>query len=185
MARWHSSGMTKFHRSAVWGLLWLAFSAASFATTLHVTGHPEVVPVDGGGGEFTAYLDNNSNAMFNIFCVDYRNFIHGIPDTFNVNVSTLSNISSTRYGTTQESAFSFYHGAGGDPNAGDAFNRYLLAAWLTTQYDFSGGVTAADNAIQDAIWNLLDVNGVNNHLDSTTAAVTQKVRDAVNWENSQ
>jgi|GEM_PF-6088111 len=172
-------------RPAVWGLLWLAFSAASFATTLTVTGHPEDV---NGGGEFTAYLNNNSNATFDVFCIDYRNFLSGFNTSFDVNISTLSfaglftnsDVQNTRYGTTPSNNFSF-----DVPQAGTAENRYLLAAYLTTQFDFSSGVNAADFAIQDAIWNLLDVDGADHTANSTQSAVDGEIAAALAWELSQ
>ncbi|MBZ5605553.1 MAG: PEP-CTERM sorting domain-containing protein [Acidobacteriia bacterium] len=177
--------MRTFTRPAVWGLLWLAFSAASFATNLTITSQPENV---NGGGEFVAYLDNNSNATFNVFCVDYRNDISGFNLSFPVNVSTLTSlgiptntdVGNTRYGTTPSGSFAFDTSS---PDAGTAQNRYLLAAYLTTQYDFSGGVNAADYAIQDAIWTLLNVDGAQEWtLNSTQTDVNTAIQNAINWE---
>lgn len=72
------------------------------------------------------------------------------------------------------------------PNAmslGNAMNRYLLAGWLTTQYDFTPGAGsgARDLGIQNAIWNLLDTNNVNN----TDGAVGTWLNNATVWEAGQ
>jgi len=179
--------MRTFTRPAVWGLLWLAFSAASFATTLTVTGFPENIY---GGGEFTAYLDNNSNALFDVFCVDYRNDLSAFNTAFNVNISiptvagtpTNADVSKTRYGTTATSSFSF-NTTSPSPVAGDAENRYIIAAYLTTLYSFPGGtVTSTDVTIQDAIWTLLNTNGAQEWTigGSSQAAVNAEIQTAIN-----
>jgi hypothetical protein len=170
-------------RSAVLGLLWLTLSAACFATTLTITAHTENV---NNGGEFTAYLNSNSNATFDVFCVDYQNYISGIPTTFTVNVDTLPNIVNTRYASANNyggsaPAFSYFS------SAGSAENRYLLAGYLTTTYDFTSGVTTQDQLIQDAIWNLLDVNNTFNNNGSSTnnAAINTIIANAIAWESGQ
>jgi len=156
--------------STAWGLLWLAFSMAAFGTTLNVTSQP--FNVDNGGG-FTAYLDNNTGNTFEVFCIDYRNFV-SVPESFTVNVDTLPNDADTRYGTTSAGSFSFY-----GPGL-SALDRYILVAWLTTQFDQSNPTGDRDKSIQDAIWNLLDVDNVN-HNDGS--AVSTWVSNAEAWES--
>ena len=175
--------MRTITRSAAWGLLWLAFSAASYGTTLTITNQPESV---NGGGQFLAYENAMSNATFDVYCVDFGNYLTGFKTPFDVNVSTLTaagiatdaDVQNTRYGITPTGSFSYA------PTAGDAENRYLLAAYLTTQYNFSGGVSAADYAIQDAIWTLLNATKTPETTNSTSTDVNNAIQSAINWENS-
>ncbi len=173
--------MSKLHRSAVWGLLWLAFSTASSATTLQITNHGSNENVN-GGGEFQAVLNpGTQNAMnLNVFCVDYLNFIGSIPDNISVNVDVLPNISDTRYGKiTTESTFSFYKGQNGDPDAGGALQRYELAGYLVTQYNFTTPTPSnQDYLIQDAIWNLLDINNVD-HTDAAHGVTDAALKNLI------
>ena len=110
------------------------------------------LPVGNGGG-FNATLDAQNIV---IYCVDYRNHI-SLPDNYMVNDARPNNLSTTRYGNTAESAFSF-HTAPNGMSLGDAKSRYLEVGWLITQYDANGG-GARDVGIQNAIWTLLDVAG--------------------------
>lgn len=106
------------------------------------------------GGQFSSTLSSDPSQDLLVYCVDARNFIT-VPDTFAVNVVDLANLSQvtadTRYGQTAPADFSF--------GTGTAQQRYAMAAWLTEQYNFSGGVTKLDDEIQNTIWTLLDVNG--------------------------
>lgn len=142
--------MKWFSRAAVGGLLWLSFGAA-FGDTLYITGLTENVLE---GGQFSAYL-NDPSQQLTIYCIDYRN-LEGTP--MQVNVSTplnVADIADTRYGTTPTANFSFYTSG----PALSALDRYVLAGWLTTQYNFTSGVTLADDQIQNAIWSLLTTAG--------------------------
>jgi hypothetical protein len=148
--------MKWFPKAAVGGLLWLSFSAFAFGNSLTITGQSQNVD---DGGQFTAYLSSNPSQQLYVYCVDFQNFT-----TFNnaypVNISVpyidnSATVADTRYGTTPTADFA-YDGTG--PGALDAVQRYVLAAWLVTQYDFSSGVTTADDEIQNAIWTLLNTN---------------------------
>lgn len=141
--------MMKLFASSI--LLSLAVITAS-ANTLFITGQTENVD---DGGQFSAYLNSLSNPL-SVYCVDFQNYES--PDSA-VNVSTPLNaadIADTRYGTTPASGFSFFSSG---PGALTALDRYVEAAWLTTQYNFTSGVTASDDQIQNAIWTLLDTDG--------------------------
>lgn len=171
--------MTRLHKAALSGLLWLAFSAIASATSITVAEQNFNV---NGGGAFSAYLNGNSGQTFEVYCVDYRNTISP-PDTFDVNIDRLSTgIGDTRYGTTPESGFSFQIAPVG-MTYGDAVNRYLLAAWLTTQYDMNAGANTGDRdlGIQSAIWNILDTNNSN----YVTGDVVTWENNAVLWEQTQ
>jgi hypothetical protein len=163
--------MTRFHKRASWGLLWLALSAAASASSLTVAS--QTFNID-GGGQFSAYLDGNTLAPFPVYCVDYRGFVSP-PQTYDVNVDTLSTTDSdARYGTTPQGSFSYATAPDG-MSFGDAFNRYLLAGYLITQYDLSvnANTGSKDIGIQNAIWNILNTNDVN-HTDG----------DVTTWENN-
>jgi hypothetical protein len=154
--------MKWFSKAAVGGLLWLTFSAtAAFGSTLYITGQTENV---NDGGQFLANLGNPAQSFY-IYCVDFQNY-ETSPEQVNIstpNTSTadtspnFDGLANTRYGAVPTSAFT-YDGTG--PNALNSAQRYIMAAWLTTQYAFpSGNVTLADDKIQNAIWTLLNTTG--------------------------
>lgn len=176
--------MTRYIRSSALGLLWLAFGATAFAVELKIK--DQNFPVGNGGG-FTAVFTADPNNIFELFCVDYLNFINQFETPYEVNVSTLPSIANTRYGTTPAANFQFQTVPVGQPLAGqslgDAVNRYLLAGWLTTQYDFSAGAGSQpqDLGIQSAIWTLLSVTGAPPDMGDRNVWLN----NAVAWEQSQ
>lgn len=202
--------MTSFAKAAVGGLLWLSFSAVTFGSTLFsITGQPN--NVDGGGGQFTAYLGPVNTQTILVYCVDDLNEI-GVPSTGNLdNITDLANMPAytvttnnfTRYGETAPSAFTPVITVDNPPPSvtmsdATAQQRYAMAAWLITQYSFpiSGATTAhvtADDEIQNAIWTLLDatsaVHTVCNDAaigNATCAAgVATELSAAQNWINGQ
>jgi hypothetical protein len=145
--------MKWFPKVALGGLLWLTFSTAMFGDTLYLT---QSYNVD-SGGQFMGYLTSNPTNELTMYCVDYLSDVTNLAP---VNVNTLADLSDTRYGTTPTGSFS-------NPDPASigltALQRYVLSAWLTTQYQLvanppAATVTLNDN-IQHAIWDLLDVNG--------------------------
>ncbi len=179
--------MQKAISTAIGGLLWLALSTAGFATTLTITSYNYSADSDGGG--FQAYLNSNSTDLFEVYCVDYLNDAdQSGAYTINIDTPNLSapddGLGDTRYGTTTTFSWnSIVAGAlssSGD-EFGDAYDRYVMAGWLTTQYDsFAQNSTDADG-IQSAIWTLLDVNGANFSSDGDTLYWLQQ---AINFMNS-
>jgi len=179
--------MKSFFKAAVSGLLWLTFSAAAFADTLYFTSQKENVEQ---GGQFTAYLASNPSQELYTYCVDYLNDISitSPPSGYPVNVTDLANSSmvalNTRYGQTPAS------GTGGfstntvvvPPSIGTAQDRYAMAAWLITQYNFGSGVTRADDQIQNAIWTLLDTN---NETFTSNGGIGTYVTQAETWINGE
>jgi len=149
--------MKPISKAAVAGLLWLTLSVAAFGTTLTITGQPESVE---GGGQFTANLSSDPAQQLLIYCVDYRNDIDVPNPPFAVNITDLANLSQvtadTRYGMTAPGSFTV---ATTPTSIGTAQDRYAMAAWLITQYNFTSGVTMSDDEIQNAIWELLDTSG--------------------------
>src|SRR5258708_15053212 len=146
--------MTRFIRSSVFGLLWLAVGATAFASSLTIQDQNFNV---NSGGRLDAYF-SNPQSLFEVFCVDYRNYVSP-PETYDATITNgLSNLSAARYGTTNQTDFQFQTVPVVQPDAGqslgDAVNRYLLAACLTTQYDFGPGANTGnqDLGIQTAIW---------------------------------
>jgi len=152
--------MKWFSKVAVGGLLWLTFSAAAFGSTLYLTAYTQNVD---DGGQFLANLGNPAQSFYT-YCVDFQN-LEGSPTTVNIstpNTSTadtspnFDGLANTRYGAVPTSMFT-YDGTG--PTAINSAERYVLAGWLTTQFNFSSGVTTADDEIQNAIWTLLNTTG--------------------------
>ena len=154
--------MKWFSKAAVGGLLWLTFSAtAAFGSTLYITGQTENV---NDGGQFLANLGNPAQSFY-VYCVDFQNQ-ETSPEQVNISTPNTSTadiapnydgLANTRYGAVPTSAFTY---ANSGPNALNSAQRYVMAAWLTTQYAFPAGtVTLSDDEIQNAIWTLLNTTG--------------------------
>jgi hypothetical protein len=152
--------MKWFSRAAVGGLLWLTFGGAAFGSTLYITAFTQNVD---DGGQFLANLGNPAQSFY-IYCVDFQND-ETTPSQVNISTPNTSTpdltpnydgLANTRYGAVPTALFT-YDGTG--PTAINSAERYVLAAWLTTQFDFSSGVTSADDQIQNAIWTLLNTTG--------------------------
>lgn len=181
--------MKWFPKVAIGGLLWLTFSAtAMFGDTLYISQDYNIDE----GGQFSGYLGSDPTTTLYMYCVDYRN--DQLP-SYPVNISTLADISDTRYGTTSTSSFTFFNGSagsdggfytgGGTTPTLTATQRYLLDAYLTTQYDLAPSPSTAivnmNDSIQGAIWDLLDVNGAQYTVGGNTAFwITQ----AITWLNT-
>ena len=201
--------MTSFAKVATGGLLWLSFSAAAFGSTLFtISGHPNYL--DGGGGQFTAYLGPVDTQNLLVYCVDDLNEI-GVPSTNTDNITDLANMPAynvtannfTRYGETAPSSFTPIINVDNPPPAvtmsdATAQQRYAMAAWLTTQYIFpissaNNAQTATDDEIQNAIWTLLDATSAvhNSCPDATISSsacgigVSNQLAAAQNWINGQ
>ncbi len=165
--------MKWFSRAAVGGLLWLSFAAA-FGDTLYLR---QSFNID-EGGQFSGYLASDPSQTLYMYCVDYRNDFMPVID---VNVSTplnIADIANTRYGTTTTTTASTFSPVIGP----SALDRYVMAAWLTTQYNFSTTNTNHDYSIQNAIWELLDVQG---KVFTDGGSVAQWILNAENWEAAQ
>jgi hypothetical protein len=171
---------------AVGGLLWLTFSAAAFGSTLYITAFTENVD---DGGQFLANLGNSAQSFY-VYCVDFQN---GETTPSQVNISTpntstpdvasnFDGLADTRYGAVPTSLFTY---AGTGSTAINSAERYVLAGWLTTQYNFSSGVTTADDQIQNAIWTLLNTTGSTSGFPFGDAAGTGTyLTQAINFFNT-
>lgn len=169
-----------FPKVAVGGLLWLSFSAFVFGDTLTISGQTEDI---NGGGQFSATLASDPTQDLLIYCVDFRNYAYFGPYAVNISTPDVTNPSSvadTRYGTTPDSDFTY------DANSLPAVQRYVMAAWLITQFNFISGVSNNDVEIQNAIWMLLNTTGGTSAIpggvaDGTGTYLTQ----AASWFNQQ
>jgi hypothetical protein len=185
-----SSGMQKVISAAVGGLLSLACLGIGFASTTFDV-YQYNYTADGDGGGFVAYLNGNMSDPLEVYCVDYLNGVEpGPPGTiYPVNIDTPDlgatddGLGDTRYGTT--TAFSWNSLSGSTIKSsgsefGNAYDRYVMAGWLSTQYSsYASGSTDADG-IQSAIWTLLDVNGAT-FTASSDGDVTYWLQQAVNF----
>jgi hypothetical protein len=175
----------RIHRTAVWGLLWLAFCAAASATPVSTpfTIATYNFSVEDGGG-FSAYLNGNSANTFEVYCVDFQNYVYPPNDTYDVYVDDVGvTVADTRYGTTPTTGFTDQVMINGSPV--DAQVRYILAGWLTTHYDLNPTTTAENNqnlGIQNAIWTLLDTGS-----DSAFASSYEAtwLGNALSWATSE
>jgi hypothetical protein len=172
--------MNCYYKVVVGGLLWLAFNLTAFGDTLYITGYTQDV-ID--GGQFSANL-GDPNQSFYVYCADYRNG-EGTPAAVNLSSPDQSlpfgGLANTRYGTTPTASFAYYNDG---KSALSAFDRYVLAGWLTTQYDFSSGVTTSDDQIQNAIWTLLNTNGTSEFPFWDQEGTGTWITQAVSWESS-
>jgi hypothetical protein len=144
-------------------VLQLAFTVAaagslSANTILTLDSHSFIIDQ---GGQFTGTLSSDPAQVIQAYCVDFNNYI-GVGQ-YDVNVSTLANLSQTRYGNTSASAFTYQTAPNGTA-LGAASSRYAMAGWLISQYDLTPGQqdSAKNIGIQNAIWNLLDATGMHN-----------------------
>jgi len=164
---------------AVGGVLWLSFSALAFGDTLTITSQTQSVE---DGGQFAAFLSSNPSQQLYVYCVDFQNYASFSGYAVNISVPNVNNASSvvnTRYGTTPTSDFTF------DTNSLPAVQRYVLAAWLVTQYNFTSGVTTADDQIQDAIWTLLNTGSTANFPGGDAAGTGNYLTAALNWYGAE
>jgi hypothetical protein len=184
--------MKLFCKAAVGGLLWLTFSTVAFGNTLIFTGYPENVD---DGGQFTAYLTSDPSQTLLLYCVDYPNE-ETSGDAVNIStpnpsVSPFEGLANTRYGQTPTADFSFYNSGTGSLASGTApltaFQRYVLAAWLTTQYQFpvNASTMTADDQIQNAIWTMLTVSGTSGFPFGDAAGPGNYITQAEQWLGSE
>ncbi len=174
------SGMKKAISATIGGLLWLALSLTASATTMTIESQNFAV---GDGGGFLADLNSMAADSFDVYCADYRNYIPGYNNSYPVNISTpATGLDDTVYGTTTTFAYNSIV-AGTLSRAGDefgnAYDRYVMAGWLTTQYDLSNTSDPINQGIQDAIWTLLNVDGQS----FTSADSAADLQAAVNFMN--
>jgi hypothetical protein len=134
--------------------------------------------INGCGGEFQAMENgavNGSGMMVNgnkifVYCVDFLNDVFIPSQIYTANISTIttgSDLSNTVYGRA-DSAWapgdpdlpivftntSFATTGGGTFTPTSPLQRYQMTAWLISQYS---APSADRNAIQYAIWNVLQV----------------------------
>jgi PEP-CTERM motif len=171
--------MNSYCKVVVGGLLWLAFNLTAFGDILYITGYTQDV-ID--GGQFSANLGDPNQSFF-IYCVDYRNDDGSAAVNLSSPDSSLpyGGLANTRYGTTPTANFAFYNSG---PNALSAFDRYVIAGWLTTQYDFSSGVTTSDDQIQNAIWTLLNTSGTSAMPFWDQEGTGTWIEQAESWESN-
>jgi len=170
--------MKSIHRCAVLGLLWLAFSVVASATT-SFTIESYNFSTAGDGGGFLAYLNGDSADSFEVFCADYLNTVSP-PETFDVNIDIVGiTVADTRYGTTSPSGFSDPITVNG--SLATAEERYVMAGWLTTQYNLSGDNSNMNMGIQDAIWTLLNTG---NYTQFSNSYESAELAAAIAWANA-
>lgn len=149
--------MNRTTQNALKGLLLMAAGVSLSATPI-LTLTSQSFSID-GGGQFTGTLSNNPSQQLQAYCVDFNNFA-SVGNAYDVNVSTMGDLSKTRYGTTAQSAFTYQQAPNG-ANIGDSSARYALAGWLISQYNLTPGAgnSAKNVGVQNAIWNILDTTG--------------------------
>ncbi len=172
--------MSRYTKLSAFALLWLVFAGMAFAAPIQVNftkvGHDYSID---GGGRFQGQV--NSGPVFDLFCIDYQNSIN--QTSYNAYLSDSTDLSKTRYGTT--SSFAYNPGSG----TLTASDRYVLAAWLITQYTFpfSGGSpapTTDDFAIQNAIWTLLAQTGAPAVPEPGLSGIATWINNAINFKNT-
>jgi hypothetical protein len=169
---------TCLYRLIFAGLLCGTVALQADPVTLVVHSADPLVDVGGwGGGRFRATLDGTP---VYVFCVDFsHNFRFGV--AYSVDVTPLNGdlAAQTRYGAVPDDGWNYGN------STYNATQRYMMAAWLTTQYlpylaDWSNASNRRQaRGIQSAIWTLLDPAGSphapsgGNRNDWLQAAVTK------------
>jgi hypothetical protein len=185
--------MKKALSTAVCGLLWLAFSGMGFASSILTLSYNFSADTIGGG--FNASLSGGPS-NFEVYCVDYLNG-EVSPENVNIEIPNLgqfdNGLATARYGTTTSFLFNSLGGGGttilsSGSQFGNSYDRYVMAAWLTTQYNRSQPNSVTNDAIQSAIWTLLDTNGqtfynnaFGNDTPDTQAQVAGELQAALNF----
>lgn len=125
--------------------------------TLHYS-DPLIVVGGLGGGRFGGYLGGDP---VHVYCIDFGHYFQfGKPYLVDVTPLYGDIASETRYGSIGLGSWNYAN------NQFTALQRYMMAAWLTTQYvPFIANWNNSNSqyqakGIQSAIWALLDPQGV-------------------------
>ena len=153
--------------SQVAGIL-LAISTAVRANPHQLDTISYNFPVSGGGGGAFAQLDKSVNVE--IFCIDFANDIFVPHTNYSANLTAITSTGlaagQTRFGgntswATVAIADDPSDGQSNDAadaaiiNAANALGRYQMAAYLVSLYNLPAGNSAANDGIQQAIWDIL------------------------------
>ena len=143
--------------------------------------------LNGGGGGAQATLDKS--VPVEIFCVDFANDIYVPAQNYSAYLTPITSNSTqlmndTRFGdvasanwTQMNTSFIDALDAGTINNATD-LGRYQMAAYLVSQYNVPAGNSAANNGIQQAIWDILDPNTFSQVYN---AATDSAIEAAAQW----
>jgi len=143
--------------------------------------------LNGGGGGAQATLDKSQT--IEIFCVDFANDIYVPAQNYSAYLTTItsgSNLSYTRFGSVLPGDFTNVN-LGADTTDASTINtasdlgRYQMAAYLVSQYNIPGGNNAANNGIQQAIWDVLDPNTFSQVYNTST---DNAIEGAAKWYSS-
>jgi len=149
---------SKLNKALLAGLLGGVLAAHADPVTLVVHSSDPLVSIGGlGGGRFRATLDG---VPVYVFCVDFNHSFQ-FGTTYSVDITPLYGdlAGQTRYGAVPLDGWNYAN------NTYTATQRYMMAAWLTTQYlpyfaDWSSSSNRYQaRGIQSAIWALLDPAG--------------------------
>ena len=132
-----------------------AVTAPAYATTLQIfpKNSPETIVIVGDyhGGVIPASIDGSPN-LNPVFCIDFPNGLRRT-EVYQISVHPLTNIVGTYFDTVTDWRYS-------DNATYSATQRYMMAAWLFTQFDFlpSDPVGGSDKnkGVQSAIWKFLN-----------------------------
>jgi len=154
----------------------MAFGVTASATTLQMTGTDFTAGTYGGGkgGEFTGTL--NGSSIVSVYCVDFADeFV--MNRTYSININEIPPVTTSFVDQTH---LGDYTGSWEyDNGTYNALQRYEMAGYLTTLYN-SSNTQGTNDAIQDAIWSLLDANvalAYSCHGESASACQTSVTND--------
>lgn len=166
----------------------LSFCAAASAGTVTLDTNSYNFALNNGGGGAAATI--NKNVSVEIFCVDFANDIYVPVQGYSAYLTTItggSDLSDTRFGnvassnwTQMNTSFIDTTDAGTINNSTD-LGRYQMAAYLVSQYNLAGGNNAANNGIQQAIWDILDPKTFTQVYNTATDA---EIEAAAQWYTS-
>jgi hypothetical protein len=147
--------------------------------------------LDGGGGGSQATL---GGVPVEIYCDDFDNEIY-VPSDNMAYVTQLGNgadLSDTRFGgvTSFETISLTDHTTQGNQdasnlNGANSAERYALVAYLVSLYNVPQGNSAQNNAIQEAIWTLMDPTSEGAVINPSGSNPTSELESAISWYNAE
>jgi hypothetical protein len=165
------------------------FVATSFADTVHVLDTVSYnFQLSGGGGGASAVLDHAIN--IEIYCADFANEIF-VPQqnysAYETAITSSADLSHTRLGGNaawQPVTIKDFDvddtTDSGIINGANVRDRYQMAAYLVSTYNFAAQGSASNNGIQQAIWEILDPSGAS---VPTIGDPNEALESAANWFN--
>ena len=138
-------------------------------------------PLAGGGGGAAAQIDHSLN--IEIFCVDFNNDIFVPATNYSAYLTPITTAAwaadSSLAGQTRFGHVVNWTSVNATIDAATDLQRYQMEAYLVSKYDrvnaSDPNVNARNNAIQQAIWDILDPLGESGSIPTPGSTITSNV----------